>query len=385
MDEALQRAEAYRQAGADAVLIHSKHSRPDEILEFARQWDNRSPLVIVPTKYWSTPTEVFREHQISLVIWANHMIRAGIAAMQDAARSIAESESLVDIEGQIASVSEIFRLQGAAELLEAERRYAAGGRDNTTAVVLAASRGSKLKELTRDRPKVMIPVAGKPVLRRLVDKFKDQGINDIAVVAGYQHSAIDTPGIRLLINEDWDSTGELASLKCALDSMGSDNVILYGDLLFRRYILSHLLDWDAELLAVVDSSPLDHAEGNLNDLAWCTAVDDRAMYQQKVSVECISSANDAASKQPDRPPEGRWIGMLRVAGAGVRKLREAIDQLESQEQGRTLSIPDVINQLVQQGHAPQVQYINGHWMDINRPEDLQRAGEFAHDRDVSRT
>ena len=53
--EALKRAEAYRRAGADAILIHSKLSKPDEILEFAKEWANRAPLVIVPTKYYSTP------------------------------------------------------------------------------------------------------------------------------------------------------------------------------------------------------------------------------------------------------------------------------------------------------------------------------------------
>ena len=56
MEEALRRAEAYRLAGADAILIHSKLSRPDEILTFAREWGGRAPLVIVPTKYFSTPT-----------------------------------------------------------------------------------------------------------------------------------------------------------------------------------------------------------------------------------------------------------------------------------------------------------------------------------------
>ena len=69
LGEALKRGEAYRKAGADAILIHSKMSRPDEVLAFAQEWDQRCPLVIVPTKYYSTPTEVFRQHGISLVIW----------------------------------------------------------------------------------------------------------------------------------------------------------------------------------------------------------------------------------------------------------------------------------------------------------------------------
>ncbi len=283
LDEALRRGEAYRQAGADAILIHSKLSRPDEVLAFAREWDNRCPLVIVPTKYYSTPTEVFRQHKISLVIWANHMIRANIAAMQATARSIFESESLVDVEGRVATVSEIFRLQGAEELLEAEKIYARSAGKDASAIILAASRGRGMDELTRDKPKVMIPVAGQTVLRRLVDKFKAQGINDITVVGGYHSEAIDEQGVNLVVNDQWESSDELVSLNCALDSVSGDTVLIYGDLLFRTYILNNLMDWDADLLVVVDSSPLEQAMGNKNDLAYCSAPDDRAMYQQKVS------------------------------------------------------------------------------------------------------
>ena len=75
MDEALTRAEAYKKAGADAILIHSKKSDASEILEFCQLWKNQLPVVIVPTKYWNTPTEKFREAGVSLIIWANHNLR----------------------------------------------------------------------------------------------------------------------------------------------------------------------------------------------------------------------------------------------------------------------------------------------------------------------
>src|SRR6202034_4635870 len=92
MDEALRRAEAYRLAGADAILIHSKLSKPDEIVTFAREWAGRLPLVIVPTRYYSTPTDVFRQAGISMVIWANHLVRAATAAMQSGAMEIHSTE-----------------------------------------------------------------------------------------------------------------------------------------------------------------------------------------------------------------------------------------------------------------------------------------------------
>jgi phosphoenolpyruvate phosphomutase len=374
LEEALRRGEAYRRAGADAILIHSKQSRPDEILAFAREWDGRGPLVIVPTKYYSTPTEVFREHGIDLVIWANHLVRASISAMQATARTIRETESLVDVEGRVATVSEIFRLQGADELLEAEKLYARSTRQDVSAVILAASRGQGMDELTQDKPKVMIPVAGKTVLRRLVDKFKAQGINDITVVGGYRAEAIDSQGVNVVVNEDWADGSELSSLICALDAIKGDTVLLYGDLLFRTYILNNLMDWDADLLVVVDSSPLEQALGNKNDLAYCSAPDDRAMYQQKVSLERISSDRDWQGRAPD----GRWIGMLRARGAGRDRLLEALEQLRAEPEFDRMGVPDLINRLVANGHAPQAQYISGHWMDINQLEDLQRAAEFAH-------
>ena len=373
LDEALRRGEAYRKAGADAVLIHSKLARPDEVLHFAREWNNRCPLIIVPTTYYATPSEVFRQHRIRLVIWANHMIRASIAAMQSVAAQIRASESVVEIDSQVATVQEIFRLQGADELLKAEQHYAPVSRPHTSAVILAASRGKGLDDLTRDRPKVMIPVAGKTVLRRLVDKFKEQGVNDVTVVAGYHADAIDTQGINIVVNPHWEQSNELASLSCAIDAFTEDTVLLYGDLLFRRYILGNLLDWDTPLLVVVDSAPLDQVQGNTNDLAYCSVADDRAMYQQVVTLRQVSSQHHWQGQSP----HGRWIGMMRIQGEGREQVLEAMEMLGNQPDFSRMGLPDLLNQLILQGHPPQVQYISGHWMDINDLEDLQRAGDFS--------
>lgn len=373
LEEALRRGEAYRRAGADGILIHSKLNRPDEVLQFAREWDNRCPLVIVPTKFYATPTDIFREHRISLVIWANHMVRSSIAAMQATARQVHDSESLVDIEGQVASMQEVFRLQGADELLEAEKRYARPARQDSAAIILAASRGHGLDTLTDARPKVMIPVAGKPVLRRLVDKFKAQGINQITVVAGYHAEAIAVRGIKLVLNEDWATSGELSSLACAIEAFAEDTIVLYGDLLFRTYILTNLLEWDAPLIAVVDSSALPGVQGNTNDLAYCDAADDRAMYQQRVALEQISPRFTWNGKEPS----GRWIGVMRISGEGRQHVQSALGVLQSDPGFSGMGLPELMNQLIAQDHAPQVQYISGHWMDINNLEDLQRAGEFA--------
>ena len=378
MEEALRRAEAYRRAGADAILIHSKLSKPDEIVTFAREWARRAPLVIVPTRYYSTPTEVFREAGISVVIWANHMVRAAVSAMQSVAHEIHGSETLVNVEDRIVSVNEIFRLQDADEYSAAERLYLAASGGSRSAVVLAASRGKGLEAVTTERPKVMLPIAGKPLLRWLVDAFKKENINDIAVVGGYRADAIDSAGIKLLINERYAQTGELASLACAVDGLESDTVISYGDLLFRSYVLRDLLESEADFSVVVDSSLTGDINRTVRDFAHCSRGDDRGLFGTRVLLQRVVSGKGAEGDPPAARAQGRWIGLLKVGRRGLLVLKQVLAELRARPDFDSLDMPTLLNELAAQGAAIEVVYVHGHWRGVNDLEDFRLAVDFAH-------
>jgi phosphoenolpyruvate phosphomutase len=373
MDEALRRAEAYRQAGADAILIHSKLTKPDEIVTFAKEWARRSPLIIVPTRYYSTPTDVFRQAGISTVIWANHLVRSAASAMQSVAKEIFESQTLVNVEDKIVSVNEIFRLQDADEYSAAERIYLSNSSAPRAAVVLAATRGRGLEAMTQDRPKVMLPIAGKPLLRWLVDGFKKESINDITVVGGYRADAIDTAGIKLVMNERYAETGELTSLACALESLDSDAVISYGDLLFRSYVLRDLVESRAEFAVVVDSLMTGTSNHTVRDFAYCSRGDDRGLFGTPVLLERVTSAADS-----ERAPHGRWIGLLNVSRAGLSKLKAVMTRLRAEERFDVLDMPALLNALIAGGSAIEVLYVHGHWRGVNDLDDLRQAVDFAH-------
>lgn len=123
LDEVIERALAYQEAGADAILVHSKLSKPDQILSFMSEWQNTCPVVIVPTTYSQTATQVFVDAGVSIVIWANHLIRASINAMQQIASKIHREQGVNSISQEIVTVEEIFRLQNVEELISAEHRY----------------------------------------------------------------------------------------------------------------------------------------------------------------------------------------------------------------------------------------------------------------------
>ena len=124
--EALSRAHAYAEAGADAILIHSRQGTADEVLSFARAWKNRLPLIIVPTKYYRTPVAAYRQAEISTVIWANHAMRASVRAVGQVCRRILSEESVAGIEPDVATLEEVFKLMRYDELANAEGRYLPG-------------------------------------------------------------------------------------------------------------------------------------------------------------------------------------------------------------------------------------------------------------------
>ncbi|MBM7440692.1 isocitrate lyase/phosphoenolpyruvate mutase family protein [Streptomyces sp. HB132] len=110
MEDALTRAHLYADAGADAILIHSKSQEPHEIKEFLEHWQRRTPVVVVPTTYFRWKTEEASRAGASLVIYANQGLRAAVQAVRDVLLEIRLTGDSASSEDVIAPVKEIFRL-----------------------------------------------------------------------------------------------------------------------------------------------------------------------------------------------------------------------------------------------------------------------------------
>jgi phosphoenolpyruvate phosphomutase len=271
--------------GADAVLIHSKKSNPSDIEAFMKEWGSRHPVIIVPTKYYSTPTNRFREMGISMVIWANHNIRSAASAMQKTCQTIFKEQSLIHVEDSIASVSEIFRLQNADELKEAEQKYLPAAGKTCSAIILAASQGN-LGELTRDIPKTLLTVNGKPLLHTQVDELNQAGIKEIAVVRGFAKDKIQLNNIQTIDNEIYAETKELYSLFLSKDSIQGHTIISFGDIIFRRFILNDLLSDINDITIVVDAD-FEYSEDGFKDFVKASLpCSKKFMKPQPICLKC---------------------------------------------------------------------------------------------------
>ena len=368
MDEALRRAEAYHRAGADAVLVHSKKPTADEITAFCESWGGRAPVVIVPTMYHRTPTQTFRDAGVSMVIWANHNMRAAVTAMRQVSRAIRESESLTAIEDEIAPVREVFELTGQAELAAAEARYLAAG-GGPRAILLAASRGEKLGPLTERRPKCMLDVRGEPLLQRLVRTLGQSGVRDVTVVRGYRKEAIALAGIEAVDNDRYDETGEAASLACAYDRLYGPCLISYGDILFRRHVLDGLLAADGDIVTVVDArrrADASRAPDRSVDWVRCSRpFTGGYLDDERVTLEAIWGDTAGAEAA-----HGEFIGLTRLSADGATMVRSALDGMGKDGTLDAADLPDLFARLIAEGVAIDVLYVTGHWLDVDDAFDL---------------
>ena len=375
MVEALKRGEAYRKAGADAVLIHSRERHPDEILQFKKEWGDRLPLVIVPTKYYTTPTEVFREAGFKIVIWANHLMRSALTAMQAAAKQIFTAQTLIGVEEKVAPLAEVFRLQGESELEQAEKAYLPKGGPVARGIVLAAGRGDELGELTKDRPKAMVPIAGKPLLEHILDAYRSANVRELVVVRGFAKSAVDVQGATFVDNDAFASTGELASLACAKSSLDGPCIVSYGDVLFKRYVLDELLETEGDYVVAVDSMAADTTppkgteRARKADWAACSEPHSRKTLLEKVLLK------DMVTDPASAGITGEWTGLLKMSGNGAKAVRELLGTLSEKELA-TASVPDLLRRLVREGREVKVVYTRGGWLDVDTLSDVLRGSSF---------
>jgi len=121
MDEAVRRARAYENAGADAILIHSKKNTPDEIFEFSNQWEGKIPLVVVPTSYPSVKLNELISHKIKMIIYANQSLRVAHNSMSKLLKEVIEKESIDEINIDMSSMNEIFKLQEMYKINDQEK------------------------------------------------------------------------------------------------------------------------------------------------------------------------------------------------------------------------------------------------------------------------
>ncbi len=113
MEDALKRAEAFVNAGADGIMIHSRRKEPDEILEFCDKFrikDKKTPIVVVPSSFNTITEEELAAHGVNIVIYANQLTRSAFPAMQKTAEDILKYHRAKEVDDRLMPIKQIITL-----------------------------------------------------------------------------------------------------------------------------------------------------------------------------------------------------------------------------------------------------------------------------------
>jgi phosphoenolpyruvate phosphomutase len=148
-------------------------------------------------------------------------------------------------------------------------------------------------------------------------------------------------------------------------------------------VLRDLVDSKADFTVVVDSLGSAPGDRTIRDLAYCSRSDDRGLFGTRVLLERVTSkadpdwgARDPAARPA--PPQGQWIGLLKVGARGLARFKVVLDRLRARPDFDRLDMPALLNELIASGAEIEVLYVHGHWRGVNDFDDLRQAVDFAH-------
>ena len=231
------------------------------------------------------------------------------------------------------------------------------------AVVLAAGRGTRMKSLTDDCPKPMLPLAGRPMLAHQMDRFAAAGIDQVCVVIGYRgdmvrdYFAANPPSgidLRYVVQAKPTGTGS-AALLAKQFAAGDQFLLTFGDIIVDPQVYT-------ELFALAEGAEMAVA------LTW---VDD-PYRGGAVYVE-----DGRLVKIVEKPPKGTSTTNFMCAGVYVFQGRvfTALENLTPSPRGE-YDLTDVISQAAVEGKTVSCFEVPGFWRDVGRPEDLAPASNY---------
>jgi choline kinase len=249
------------------------------------------------------------------------------------------------------------------------------------AIIVAAGMGQRLRPYTDDRPKCLVEIAGRPLLRRQLEAYRLAGVSEFVIVRGYMGDRLaqalhGEPDVRFIDNPDYQRNNILLSLMCAQGELSQGFFFSYADIVFRPEVVRDLAQAPGDLNLIIDPFYADAYEGRTDhpiSEAELAAV-------QGGRVLCVGKR-----AVPPEQAHGEFIGLLRASAAGARRLLETFTARVAElglaaPYGRAprlevAYLTDLLNDVIGQGlpvGAVDIQRPSS-WREIDTVQDLKRA------------
>ncbi len=241
------------------------------------------------------------------------------------------------------------------------------------AIIIAAGPGSRLKELSNDKPKCLLELDGKPLLEYQLDALRGAGIDKIALVKGYKQEMITYPDLSYYINDNYQNNNILHSLFYAEKEMDDEFVAVYSDIFYTSDIVQRLIDSKGDISIVVD-------------IDWRTCYEGRTDHPIEEAENVIFDSNNNVVQigkiLPDKSAvHGEFIGMLKCSKDGAVVFKNYFNRLKQIFSGKPFQrakvfekayLTDIFQDMADYGVKVNCVIIERGWAEIDTIQDYMR-------------
>ena len=255
------------------------------------------------------------------------------------------------------------------------------------AIIIGAGRGSRLGHETREIPKTLVPVMGRPMLDWVLEALAEGGVRrkDVVFICGYAEHAVREryPDLRYVRNADWQNNNILLSLLCAREFLGEGFLSTYADNVYEGAVERRLAD-----------SPHEIALGC--DTEWRRRYVSRSQHPESDAEKLRAKGSRVVELSRNIPSEladGEFIGVMKLGAEGARQFLDAFDAARTEfssrvyREGRSFDkayLIDLLADMLEQGAPMHREDTRGGYMEIDTLEDLAQAERWWRERPSAR-
>ena len=243
------------------------------------------------------------------------------------------------------------------------------------AIILAAGQGTRLKKYTQNLPKGMLDFAGKTLIERQIELYREAGIEKIIVVRGFAADKITYPGVAYYTNEEYASTNMVESLMAAEKEFDDDIIVGYSDVIFEKRLLTGMMECRADFAVAVDDEWKPYWQRRYGKVDFDT---------ESLS---IGEAGEITELGLEDPPlekiDARYIGLLKFSRQGMDYIRELLNDAKKnlgdkpwQQSGKPVRqayMTDLLNAVIESGKKVQAVRFKHGWLEFDTNEDYEKA------------
>ena len=231
------------------------------------------------------------------------------------------------------------------------------------ALILAAGRGRRMKGLTDERPKALLPVNGRPLIEWSLESLRIGGINEVGLVTGYKADLLQAIDVNISFHNDaWETTNMVASAFCADSWLAQgDTIICYSDILFTANAITALKNSSGDIVV----------SNNLNwQKVWQKRFADPLLDAETFKRDGRGILTEIGNKPKSLDEiQGQFMGLLKVTRRGWDSFRRHYQALPS-EKAENIDMTSTLNTLIHHGEKINTVDVSEDWFEFDSEEDL---------------